>query len=510
MMKNLFLKTVFVLALALTVIFTMSISFADDTDNVVFSVMDENVTLQSGALPLPSTFKTFVAEDNPGFAFLPKNHENYAAMNPELPALCIVGQNSDLDGTVGIDFGRNVSPEVFANGIDNVFLSFYWCNVDKIGDRDLIEVGSVYKDGDKLVRRAPVKLSKYFPVQTSGFQKFEFSMNDLGITSAEDELCGLYFSLTTGRDQLWECVAKIDKLMFVNTVGKDNLSDVQKEDAIYLLKTNAQNKKEKPVTVLETQNYKPMSTLMCKYSLSDNLSYTGYRIHEAYKTSGKSQMILPVNTKNTVRSFFSLGLSGLENYCLKFDIAKCEGYEDMPYLNVGAGFCIKGPTFSNSTALLKYADIEDYIDISDIPMEKTKKNPDGSYVTVSIPLKDIMNKTEVVNINSSFADEITYKNLSCIAFEMEAKGLKQRTPIINVDNICFELQGTPEIDKEYTEGIKWTNNCENYVCYTIVKDGVKICDTTVSEIKNPEPGIYRIYTYMGNGLYSPYTEVKID
>ena len=262
--------------------------------------------------------------------------------------------------------------------------------------------------------------------------------------------------------------------------------------------------------MLETQNYKPMSSLMCKYSLSDKLGYTGHRICEAYKTSGKSQMIFPVKTKNTVRSFFSLGFTGLENYCLKFDIAKCEGTEDLSNLRVGAGYCIKGPTFSKSTALIKYVDITDYIDLSQIPMEKTKKNKDGSYLTVSIPLKDIMSETEIVNINNSFADEITYENLSCIAFELEAKGFKEATPIINVDNICFELQGTPEIDKDYAEGIKWSNNVANYLCYTIVKDGVKICDTTVSEIKNPEPGMYKIYTYMGNGLYSSYAEVKIN
>ena len=242
-MKNLFLKTVFVLALTLAIAFTMSIAFADDTDNVIFSVMDENVTLQSGVLPLPSGVTTFVAEDNPGFAILPNNHEKYAAINPDLAAISIVGQNSDFDGTVGIDFGRNISPEIFANGKDNVFLSFYWCNVDKMGDLDLIELGSVYKEGGKLIRREPVKLSKYFPVQANGFQKFEFSMQDLGIKSDDDELCGLYFSITAARDQLWECVAKIDKLRFVSAVGKDDLSDVSKADVIYLLKTNAQNKK---------------------------------------------------------------------------------------------------------------------------------------------------------------------------------------------------------------------------------------------------------------------------
>lgn len=508
-MKKLFLKTVCVLLSVLMISATMSVALAEKTDNVVFYVMDEKVTLESGSLPLPEGFTTFVAEDNPGFRILPNTNAKYSAMNSDLAAISIVGQNSDLDGTVGIDFGRNISPEIFKDGCDNVFLSFYWCNVDKMGDLDLIELGSVYKEGNKLVRRDPVKLSKYFPVQRNDFQKFEFSMKDLGIDSEEDELWGLYFSITTARDGLWECVAKIDKLRFVNSVGKDDLSDVESAEAINLLKTNVQNKNEKPVSILETQNYKPMSTLMCKYSLNENVGYTGYRIFEAYRTKGKSHMIFPVNTKNTVRSFFSLGISGLENYCLKFDIAKCEGYEDMPYINVGAGFCVKGPTFSKSTALLKYVSLEDYIDIKDIPMEKTGKNKEGSYATVSIPLKDILDTQEIVRVNSCFADEITYENLSCISFELEAKGSNARKPIINVDNICFELQGTPEIDAQYTEGIKWSNNVANYVCYTIIKDGVKLCDTTLSEIKNPEPGTYRICTYMGNGLYSSYAEVNI-
>ena len=509
-MKNVFFKTVFSLVLIVAVLFTVSVAFADDADNVIFYVMDETVKLESAKLPLPSGFEPFVAKDNPGFKISSDKNKKYAALDPELAALSIVGQNSDLDGTVGIDFGRNISPEIFANGTDSVFLSFYWCNVDKMGDLDLIELGSVYRDGDELVRRAPVKLSKYFPVQRNDFQYFEFSMKDLGITSASDELCGLYFSITTGKDGLWECVAKIDKLRFVSSVGKEDLSDVKGSGAEYLLKTNVENKKEKPVTVLDTQNYKPLSTLMCKYSLSDNLSYTGYRICEAYKTSGTAQMVFPVKTNNTVRSFFSLGLSGLENYCLKFDLAKCEGTEDLSALRVGAGFCIKGFTFSKSTALVKYVDLKDYIDVSTIPLEKTKKNKNGSYLTVSIPLKDIMNQTDIVNINNSYADEITYENLSCIAFQMEATGKKQRTPIINIDNVCFELLGTPEIDKEYTDGIKWTNNAASYLCYTVVKDDVKLYDTTVSEIKNPEPGVYKIYTYMGNGLYSSYTEVKID
>ena len=485
-------------------------AFADEADNVVFYVMDENVTLESAQLPLQEGFDVFVAQDNPGFTISSSKNEKYAAINPELAAISIVGQNSDFDGTVGIDFKRNISPEIFKDGCDNIFLSFYWCNVDKMGDLDLIELGSVYRDGDKLVRRAPVKLSKYYPVQRNGFQFFEFSMKDIGITSPEDELCGLYFSVTTAKAQLWEVVAKIDKLRFVNSVGKDDFAANEKADAIYLLKSNAHSKNEKPITLVDIKNQKPMSTLMCTYSLSDKLSYTGYRLQEAYNSEGMLRMVLPVNTKNTVRSFFSLGMSGLENYCLKFDIAKCAGYEDMPYLNVGAGFCIKGPTFSKSSALIKYVDINDYIGITDIPMEKTKKNPGGSYATVTIPLKDIMDKTQTERVNHSFADGITYENLSCIAFQMEAKGTKAKTPIVNIDNVCFELLGTPEIDKEYTDGIKWTNNTSTSLCYTIVKDGVKLCDTTSDTLNNLQSGVYRIYTYMGNGLYSSYAEIKID
>ena len=93
---------------------------------------------------------------------------------------------------------------------------------------------------------------------------------------------------------------------------------------------------------------------------------------------------------------------------------------------------------------------------------------------------------------------------------MEGKGTKQKSPIVNIDNICLELLGTPEIDKEYTEGIKLTNNSSTSLCYTIVKDGVKLCDTTSDTLNNLQSGVYRIYTYIGNGVYSSYAEIKID